>query len=84
MSRTEVIKQKLSVLNPHILEITDDSAKHAGHSGNLSDKGETHFAIQIAAEELKNLNKVKQHRIINNLLKSEFETGLHALSIKVL
>lgn len=83
MDRKENIQTKLSVLNPHFLEIVDESALHAGHAGNPNGNAESHFAIKIAAEELKNLSFVKQHRIINNLLKEEFNSGLHALSIKI-
>jgi BolA protein len=84
MRRKEIIEQKLSVLNPHILNILNESAKHFGHSGNPDNDDETHFAIEICAQKLNNLSKIDQHRCINNLLKEEFTKGLHALSIKVI
>ena len=84
MTRKEIIEKKLSVLNPHILEVIDNSTAHAGHAGNPSNKGNTHFTIHISAAQLDNLSKIKQHRIINNLLKEEFANGLHALSIKII
>ena len=83
MNRKENIQTKLSVLNPHFLEIVDESTLHAGHAGNPNGNAESHFAIKIAAKELDNLSLVKQHRIINNLLKEEFDNGLHALSISI-
>lgn len=83
MNRKENIQAKLSVLNPHFLEIVDESACHAGHAGNPNGNAESHFAIKIAAKELENIPLVKQHRVINNLLKEEFDNGLHALSINV-
>ncbi|MDP4708979.1 MAG: BolA family transcriptional regulator [Rickettsiaceae bacterium] len=84
MSRKEIIEKKLSVLNPHILKVIDNSAAHAGHAGNPNNDGETHFEIQISSTQLDNLTKIKQHRIINNALKDEFASGLHALSIKII
>ena len=51
MSRKEAIEQKLSVLNPHFLEVIDESSKHLGHSGNPSGAGDTHFVVKIAAEK---------------------------------
>ena len=84
MKRKEIIEQKLSVLNPHIMDVIDKSADHVGHAGNPGAEGETHFDIVIGSDELINLSKLAQHRIINNLLKEEFKNGLHALSIKVL
>lgn len=83
MNRKEIIEMKLSVLNPHFLEIIDESALHAGHAGNPNGDAESHFAIKIASKEFNNLSMVKQHRIINNILKDEFDTGLHALSINI-
>ena len=84
MNRKKIIEQKLSVLNPHILEIIDNGAEHAGHTGNPNNNGETHFSIQISAAKLNDLSKIKQHRMINNLLKAEFASGLHALSINII
>jgi BolA protein len=83
MSRKEIIESKLSVLNPHFLQVIDESLLHAGHAGNPNGNEESHFAIEIGAAELDNLSLIKQHRIINNILKDEFDSGLHALSIKI-
>lgn len=83
MNRKEIIEMKLSVLNPHFLEIVDQSALHAGHAGNPNGDAESHFAIKIAAKELDDLSMIKQHRIINSILKDEFDNGLHALSISI-
>ena len=83
MNRKEIIETKLSVLNPHFLEVVDQSSLHAGHAGNPNRDAESHFAIKIAAKELDDLSMIKQHRIINNILKDEFDNGLHALSINI-
>ena len=83
MNRKEIIEMKLSVLNPHFLEVVDESSFHAGHIGNPKGDAESHFKIKIGAEKLNNLSMIKQHRIINNLLKEEFNNGLHALSINI-
>ena len=40
--------------------------------------------IGIISDTHDNLPQIKQHRIINNLLKDEFTSGLHALSIKII
>ena len=83
MSRKEIIETKLSVLNPHFLEVIDESSLHAGHVGNPNGNAASHFAIEINSKELDGLSLIKQHRIINNLLKDEFNNGLHALSIRI-
>lgn len=84
MNRKETIEQKLSVLNPHTLKVIDNSSKHYGHAGNPHGTDNTHFSITISANKLDSLNRIEQHRLINNLLESEFANGLHALSIKVI
>ena len=71
MNRKETIQMKLSVLNPHFLEIIDESSLHVGHAGNPNGNAESHFSIKIAVKKL------------NNLLKEEFDNGLHALSINI-
>ncbi len=70
-------------LQPQFLEVKNNSHLHAGHSGD-NGTGETHFAIIIEAQELKNLSRVNAQRKINQLLKDEFARGIHALEIKVL
>lgn len=82
-SRKEIIQQKLSVLNPHVLEIIDQSTHHVGHFDNHAN-GESHFLLKIKADQLNILKPVLQHRLINDLLKDEFNKGLHALSIVII
>ena len=82
MTRILRIKQKLMALKPHYLEVIDETPKHAGHLDD--DSAETHLVLKISAESLKLLARVKQHQAINDLLADEFESGLHALSIKII
>lgn len=82
MKRIDNIKRKLAVLKPHYLEVIDESHLHVGHIGN-SGLPETHFAIKISAGLFKGMSLIDQHKILNQLLKDEFENGLHALSIKI-
>lgn len=79
--RIEEIIQKN--FQPKFLEVKNNSHLHSGHLGD-DGSGETHFMIEIAAEELASLKKINAHRKINSLLKNEFARGLHALEIKLL
>ncbi len=65
---------------PIILQIEDDSAKHAGHSGARAE-GETHYSVLVVSERFSGLNRVARHRLINDALSEEFTAGLHALSL---
>ena len=68
------------VFEPTLLTITDESHKHAGHAGARPD-GETHYRIVIQSDQFSDKGRVETHRMINEALKDEFDTGLHALAI---
>jgi BolA protein len=79
-----LIEKKLQdCFNPIFLEVVDNSIFHKGHAENLGGE-ETHFSIKIASEELSKMKKIDSHRKINQLLKEEFNNGVHALEIKIL
>ncbi len=81
-SRTVRIRKKLEeAFTPVRLEVTDDSARHAGHAG-AAPEGETHFNVTIESEAFDGLSRVQIQRTIHMVLRDEFETGLHALSLK--
>jgi BolA protein len=79
----ERIIQKLSTnLTIKSLEVINKSHLHQGHLGD-DGSGETHFDVEILADELSG-SRVENQRKINQILKEEFEkNGLHALSIKI-
>ncbi|MCR9079222.1 MAG: BolA family transcriptional regulator [Hyphomonadaceae bacterium] len=82
MNRSERIHQILSdAFQPTGLEVVDDSHKHAGHAG-ARPEGETHYTVIISAAAFDGLTRVARQRAVMDVLKPEFETGLHALSIK--
>lgn len=83
MNRQERIKEKLSVLLPQKLVISNNSHTHQGHRGD-DGSGETHYDVEIESKSLQGLKTIEQHRKINKLLQEEFDTGLHALRIKIL
>lgn len=78
---TRIRDTLLQQFNPIVLEVVDDSARHAGHAG-ASPEGETHFNVRIVSAKFTGLSRVARQRAINSALAPEFETGLHALSIK--
>lgn len=82
MIRSERIRDILTeVFSPSALDVIDDSHKHAGHAG-ARPEGETHYTIKIVSSEFEGQSRVATQRAILAALKPEFETGLHALSIK--
>ncbi|GBR07671.1 BolA family transcriptional regulator [Asaia siamensis] len=83
--RAARMKAALDVaLQPVEMTIRDDSKRHAHHAGRNGIEGdETHFTMTIVSERFGGMNRVARHRLVNELLKPEFETGLHALSLKL-
>jgi len=79
--RAERIRAALSAaFSPEALEIVDESHLHQGHAGHRPG-GETHYSVRIRAKAFAGLSRVARHRLVNEALKAEFDTGLHALSI---
>lgn len=82
MNRSERIHMTLTkVFAPSALAVTDDSHKHAGHAG-AQPGGETHYTVEIVSDAFAGLSRVAVQRSVMDALKDEFDSGLHALSIK--
>ena len=83
----DTIMSKLSLLKPEVLEVVNDSARHAGHAAmkglSSGDKSETHFKVKIVAACFEGLSLVQRHKMIYTLLDKEMkrEGGIHALSL---
>lgn len=69
-----------AALAPVTLDVVDDSASHAGHSGAAA-AGQTHYNVLVVSPRFDGLNRVARHRLVNEALQPEFATGLHALSL---
>jgi BolA protein len=84
MTRAERIERSLAAaLSPQHLEIVDESHLHAGHAGARED-GETHYRVTVVAAAFAGESRVTRQRRVNQLLAGEFDSGLHALSIRAL
>lgn len=60
------------------LEITNESARHAGHMGD-DGSGESHFALRLRAPELAGLGRVARHRAVHKALGADLVGSIHAL-----
>ena len=65
----DAIITKLLQLQPQLLELEDESYKHAGHAGTQGlASSETHFNLKIISTAFENLSLVKRHKMIYTLL----------------
>ncbi len=76
---TAILEQNFA---PVRMTVEDESARHAGHAG-ASSAGETHYNVTLVSERFTALSRVERSRIVHNVLKGEFEQGLHALSLSL-
>ena len=76
------IKEKLSTLNPSVLDIQDDTHKHRGHAAMKGlNPQETHFRITIVSDAFQGKRLVQRHRLIYDLLSKEIKEDIHALQL---
>ena len=77
------MRDKLTrAFRPEVLEVVDDSARHAGHAGAAGGRGETHFNVRIVSAAFAGLSRVGRQRAVNAALAEELAGPVHALSIR--
>ena len=76
MSIASQMEQKLTqALEPVHLEIANESHMHSGPAT------ESHFKVTIVSERFTGLPLIKQHRLVNDVLKEELAGRIHALAL---
>ncbi len=65
---------------PLVIDIVDESARHAGHSG-AAPGGETHFNVTMVSPAFTGLSRVARSRAVYAALEAELRGGLHALAL---
>lgn len=69
-------------LRPDVLEVIDDSHRHAGHAGAADGRG--HFTVLIVSQRFAGLGTLKRHKLVYEVVGDMMTTDIHALSIKAL
>jgi len=72
-----------ATLQPTTLEVEDQSAAHAGHTGANGLGRGTHFRVAIAAPAFAGLSRVAAHRLVYDALSPFIAAGLHAVAIEI-
>ena len=79
-------KRIINILKKNIkdfsISIVDKSYLHKGHN-NFDGSNETHLTLILEPKKNNKYNRLKIHKTINEVLKSEFLNGLHALEIQI-
>jgi BolA family transcriptional regulator, general stress-responsive regulator len=76
-----VLREKLQ---PTALEVIDESAAHAGHSGAGTEGYGTHFRVRVASPLFAGKPRIARHRLVYDALHFFIADGVHAIAIETL
>lgn len=78
MAMEEIIETKINhSLAPVYLEIINESNRHSGPATD------SHFKIIAVSDAFEGVSRIQRHRKINQILATELETTIHALSLQL-
>ena len=81
MSRVERIRTALqAAFAPEVLEVRDDSHRHAGHEGAKDGRG--HFKVVVVSDAFAGKAPLARHRAVYAALGGMMDSDIHALQIK--
>lgn len=84
MNVASMIRARLEQsLAPSILEIIDESHRHAGHGG-AKPSGETHFRLRVVAKAFAGKNRLARHRMVYDAIADLMDAPVHALALSTL
>jgi BolA family transcriptional regulator, general stress-responsive regulator len=81
--RAEIEQQLTKLLQPSHLEVIDESAAHAGHSGANAEGFGSHFRVRIASPAFAGISRVARHRLVYDAMQNFIDQGLHAIAIEI-
>ena len=80
--RDRIAAKLTEAFAPSQLDVTDESASHAGHAG-AREGGESHFHVLIVAEAFTGKSRLDRQRAVNAALAEELAGPVHALRMTV-
>ena len=77
----EELERRLRERFPHaLLDLSDDSHLHAGHTGSAGGAG--HFTVGIVSDAFAGLGRVARHRLVYDAVADWMPHRIHALIVK--
>ncbi|WP_185998801.1 BolA family protein [Novosphingobium aerophilum] len=70
-----------AAFTPTRLDVVNDSASHAGHTGD-DGTGESHFTIEIESPAFAGVSRLQRQRLVNAALGDIPGNRVHAVAIK--
>lgn len=82
-ARLDAIRDRLiATFDTTECQLTDDSARHAGHAGAASGGG--HFTLYIVSSHFEGQSRLSRHRLVYDSLRNLMHSDIHALAITAL
>lgn len=79
--KDEIEDRLTAVFAPSVLEVINESHRHAGHAGD-DGSGESHFRIVIRAAAFQPMTRVARHRAVHQAL-GDLNTRIHAIALDI-
>ena len=79
--KTEIETRLLAAFAPCLLDVENESHRHAGHAGD-DGSGESHFRIRIRAAVFAPMGRVARHRAVYQAL-GDLTVRVHALALDI-
>jgi BolA protein len=76
----DALRARLASLAPTLVDIHDDSAEHAGHSGAAGGGG--HFSLVIVSKAFSGQSRLARHRTVLDQVGDLIPHPVHALAIQ--
>lgn len=78
MSTEDRLRSAFKIMH---LEITDESAQHAGHNPSAA-LGGTHIRVVIVSPDFEKKSRLERHRAVYDAVFDDFSGPVHALAVK--
>ena len=79
--KDEIEDRLTAIFHPSVLEVVNESHKHAGHAGD-DGSGASHFHITIRAEAFREMSRVARHRAVQKAL-GDLNQRIHAIALDI-
>ena len=81
MGLAEQIEMRLrEAFAPELLEVRNDSARHAGHAGD-DGTGERHWHVTVVSAGVVGQSRIARHRAVHAALGADIMGRIHALGL---
>ena len=80
---TQIEARLTAALSPTRLIVSNDSAKHSGHSGD-DGSGESHFSVTIESAAFTGVGRLERQRMVNRALGDLPGQRVHAMAVKAI